>query len=104
MSQEAVTILTALEERIRRQRADAAAKARETVAAAIAQGEQMVDDAAKRAENEISVLQQQTKAAAEAAAREKAAQLADKEAALRATAEARSAAAIALITERIVNG
>ena len=104
MSQEAVTTLAALEEKLRRQRADAAAAAKEAVAAAKAQGEQMVADAVKRAGDEIGALRRQMEENAKAKAQEKASQLENREAGLRAKAEDKSAGAIALIVERIVNG
>jgi len=104
LSQEAVSTLNALEETIRRQRADAAAAAKEALAAAKKQGEQTVSDAVKKAEEEIGALRKQTEEAAKTAAKEKAAQVENKEAGLKAKAETKQAAAIELIVERIVNG
>ena len=104
MSREAVAILTELEEKLRRQRLDAAAAARETAAAAKVQGDQLIAEAVKRAEAELGALREQTENRAKAAAKEKAAALESRKAALREKAAARSAAAVDLIVERIVNG
>jgi hypothetical protein len=103
VSREAVTILTELEETIRRRRADAAAAAKNAVAAAQAAGEQAVLDAEEKANAEISALRKQTEDAAKEAAKTKAAQLENRKAVLKARAGAQSDKAIALIVERIVN-
>ena len=52
MSQDAISTLTAVEERLRTERAEAAAAAKEALAQAKAQGERLVADALARAEAE----------------------------------------------------
>ncbi len=104
MSREAITILTELEDSIRQRRADAAAASKTAVAAAQAEGEKLVQDAAAKADAEISALRRKTEDPGREQARMKAEQLENRKAALKARADTQSAKAVALIVERIVNG
>ncbi len=104
MSREAITILTELEDSIRQRRADAAAASKTAVAAVQAEGEKLVQDAAAKADSEISALRRKTEDTAREQARMKAEQLENRKAALKARADTQSAKAVALIVERIVNG
>ena len=104
MSQEAVMTLTALEETIRRRRADAVATGRDAVATAKAEGERLLTETVQKAEREIAALRRQTEAAAMTAAQAVAQQVDAQKAELRSRAEAKNTTAIGLIMERIVNG
>lgn len=104
MSLEAMESLTAVEEKLRQTKADAAAAAKRRIAEAREDGERMVTEAAVRADDEIREMFKK----AEGAALEKARALAEKseeqKAAMRAGANVKSADAAKFIIERIVNG
>ena len=104
MSSNVMGTLAEVEERLRKQRADAAAAAKQAAASAREQGEQEVADAVKRAGREVSELI----SAAEARARKAADTLANGSAAererLRDKAKKREEEAVSFVVERIVNG
>jgi len=104
MSQEAINTLTAVEERLKAQRAAAAAAEKEALTQAKLQGEQAIADAIAKAERENAALMQQTEDRAKAAAEEKLAVVARTKDELKAKTAARTEQAISLIVERIVNG
>ena len=103
MSLEAMETLAAAEETVRRMQADAASAAKQRLAAAREEGEQLVAESLRRAEQELDELGK----AADEKARADVIALAEnnenRKAAMRAHAEARADKAAAFIVERIVN-
>jgi len=104
LSQEAVTTLTAVEERLRARRAAAGAEAKEAVAGAKAQGEQILAAAIKKAEAENAERMRQAEEKAKIYAQEKASAVGDIRETLQNKANLHMEQAIGLIVERIVNG
>lgn len=104
MSLEAMETLTAVEERLRRAKAEAAMAAKQSVTEARAQGEAMLAEAAKRAAAESSELAKAADERAKTAAAELARQSEQQRESLRSAAKAREAEAVDFVVERIVNG
>ena len=104
MSLEAMETLSAVEERLKKQKADAAAAARTEAARAREQGEQLLAQARKKADDEIAELQRQTDGKAKEAADKLSAASRDDREALRQRAQTKEEEAISFIVERIVNG
>ena len=103
MSFEALETLAQAEETVRRMQADAALRAKQSLAAAREEGEQMLADALKNADRELAELNRNADEKAKADLSELAANYENRKAAMRAHAEARSERAAAFIVERIVN-
>ena len=104
MSIEAMEILAASEEQVRRMRADAATAARQSIADARESGEKLIADAVKKAAEEVEALSRQSDEKAKANALELAGNNENRKAVMRAKAESRAEQAADLIVERIVNG
>lgn len=104
MSLEAMETLSAVEERLKKQKADAQAAARTEAAKVREQGEQLLAQARRKADDEIAELQRQTDGKAKEAADKLSAASRDDREALRARAQTKEEEAISFIVERIVNG
>ena len=104
MSLEAMETLAAVEERLKKQRADAAAAAKQAVLDAQNRGESLIAEARKKANDEISVLRGKTDTKAQAEAKELAEQSKRSRETLRAQAKKKEEEAVSFVVERIVNG
>ncbi len=103
MSLEAMEMLAASEERVRRMRADAAAAAKQSIADAREAGEKLVAEAISKSAEEVDALARQSDEKAKADALELAGSNENRKAVMRAKAESRAGQAVGLIVERIVN-
>lgn len=104
MSLEAMETLSAVEERLKKQKADAIAAARTEAANAREKGEQLLTEARRKADGEIAELLRQTDGKAKEAADQLSAESRDDREALRARAQTKEEEAISFVVERIVNG
>ncbi|MGN1002049.1 MAG: hypothetical protein ACI4PC_04685 [Oscillospiraceae bacterium] len=104
MSLEAMESLTAVEEKLRLKKADAAAAAKRRIAEARADGERTVTEAAARADDEIREMFKEAEGKALEKAKALAEESGDRKAAMRARADGKTADAATFIIERIVNG
>ena len=95
--------LAAAEENVRRMRADAAAAAKQSIADAREKGERLIAEAIRKSTEEIGELARQSDEKAKADAMELAGTNENRKAVMRAKAESKSAQAVGLIVERIVN-
>lgn len=96
--------ISAAEESVRLNIAEAQAEAKRIVAQAVQTGREDVEQARAKAAKELADRKAEAKAAAEAEANEIYLRSENKKAVLRAKAESRREAAAKLIAERIVNG
>lgn len=103
MSLEAMETLASVEDRLRKQKAAAAAAVKQAAADAKVQGEAIIAEARQRAQEEIAALTRETDETAKAAARTLADQSEREREALRAKAKAREDEAVAFVVERIVS-
>ena len=101
---ESIVAVSETENKIRQQKADAALAAKKRVAEAKAEGEALVAQALKKAEEELVALQNTADDQAMTAAKALADSNETKKAVMRARAENRMDQAVELIVERIVNG
>ena len=104
MSLEAMETLSAVEERLKKQKADAQTAARTEAAKAREDGEQLLTQARKKADDEIAELLRQTDGKAKEAADKLSAESRDDRENLRARAQTKEEEAISFVVERIVNG
>ncbi|MCD7852759.1 MAG: hypothetical protein LUG15_02085 [Oscillospiraceae bacterium] len=103
MSLEAMETLTAVEARLQKKRADAAAGAKQAAADAKTRGEALVAEARNRAQAEIAALTRQTDETAKTAAAVRAKESERECEALRAAAKAKEESAVSFVIERIVS-
>ena len=104
MSLEAMETLTSVEDRLRKQKADAAAAVKQAAVDARAQGEAIIAEARQKAQEEIAGLTRETDEKAKALARELAEANDRDRAALQAKAKTKEEEAVSFVVERIVNG
>ena len=104
MSLEAITTISEAEESARRLKAEAIAAAKAAEAAAAAEGKAAIEAAARKAASELAELRAKSDEKAREDARQLASDTENKNAAMRARADARLGKAAALIVERVVNG
>ena len=104
MSLQAMETLASVEQRLRQQRSDAQAAAKQALADAREKGEGLVAEAVRKAGGEVSALIGRTEEAAKQDARELADKSRSERDALRAKAKKREEEAVSFVVERIVNG
>lgn len=104
MSLKAMEDLAGVEDRLRRQKADAQNAAKLAAAKAREDGEQLVAEAVRQAEAETAKLERATDEKAKAAASELARSSETERGALRSQAKKREEEAVSFVVERIVNG
>lgn len=104
MSLEVIKEIGEAEEKARIAKTEAAASSKKLIAEAEESGRLSVDDAIRKAEDEIRGLKRQADEKASADAKELARQTENRKASMLAKADSRMAEAVLLVTERIVNG
>ena len=104
MSFEAITAISAAEEKARQMKAEALAAAKAGEAAAVEEGKLTMEAARKKAESEVRELRAKSDEKAKQDAVALASDTENRKAAMRARADARMDKAAALIVERVVNG
>ena len=104
MSFEAITAISAAEEKARQMKAEALAAAKAAEAAAVEEGKLTMEAARKKAESVVRELRAKSDEKAKQDAVALASDTENRKAAMRARADARMDKAAALIVERVVNG
>ncbi len=104
MSLEAIKEIGEAEEKARIAKTEAATSSKKLIAEAEESGRLSVEDAIRKAEDEIRGLKRETEEKAVADAKELIRQTENRKASMLVKAESRMAEAVSLVTERIVNG
>ena len=102
MSLEAMQVIAEAEEKVRQMKASSAAAAKKRIADARIAGDNLVEEAVKKAQREIEELLSQVSREATDGAKELAQKSEADKAAMRAAAESRMPEAVSFIVERIV--